>query len=133
MDKITLTTTPALPSKCVVCNNDAKSTVPHIDFGTSLDYYGAITICSYCIVNAAELVGMIPVAKFTMAEDQANAAIKSLSNANRRVRVLELLVAEYTSNPNFSIDSWIDSNPDVTLFEWAEQEQSNSSGQVVSD
>jgi hypothetical protein len=107
-EKIQITTTPALPSQCAVCHTHAKGVTRFIDFGSDIDYYGAIVICELCVVNAAENLGtMVPVAKFEMAEGQATTAINSLLNANRKIQVLESLVSTYMSDPDFNLDSYL--------------------------
>lgn len=132
-DKIFVTKTPAMPSHCAVCYTQAKGNQDFIDFGASLDFYGAILICDLCIVNAALLVGYIPVAKFELAENQANAAITAHLEASKKVRILESFIAAYTSDPEFSIDSLLNSNPELSLFGDVAGESNDSSAGSTED
>jgi len=93
--KMFVTKTPASPSKCVVCYTDAKGETDFIDFGTDLDYYGAILICQYCIVNAAELVGMVPVARVEAAELNEAVAKYDVADFKKKVKTLEHLINTY--------------------------------------
>lgn len=132
-ERIFINNTPPLPAKCVVCNNDFKPGKFAIDFNASLDYYGAILLCEYCIVNAAELVGMIPVAKFDLAESQATQAINSSLEANRKIRILESFVAAYFGNSEFSLDSFLSAHPDLSLLEELAERELASSGQTTGE
>lgn len=54
---VSITDSPALPAKCISCNNDhALLNVPFVDLGMSMDYYGALTICKWCVFEAARLL-----------------------------------------------------------------------------
>lgn len=54
---LSITHSPALPAKCISCNNDhAILNVPFVDFEMSMDYYGALTICKWCAFEAARLL-----------------------------------------------------------------------------
>lgn len=54
---LSITDSPALPAKCISCNNDhAILRVPFVDFGMSMDYYGALNICKWCAFEAARLL-----------------------------------------------------------------------------
>lgn len=115
--KMFITNSPALPARCVVCYSDAKSNQSFIDFGMQLDFYGAILICDLCMVNAAELVGFIPVAKFLETQQENRKLASSLFTANAKVKILESFVASYLSDPEFSFDAMLSANPDLSLFE----------------
>lgn len=110
-EKIQVTTTPALPSKCAVCQTMAKGITRFIDFGEDLDFYGAIVICELCVVNAAEQLGtLVPVAKFKSAEATADNFLQRLREANEKVDALESLIAAYGfgRHLDFSPDSGSD-------------------------
>lgn len=54
---LSVTNSPALPAKCISCNNDhAILNVPFVDFGMSLDFFGALAICKWCVFEAAKLL-----------------------------------------------------------------------------
>lgn len=63
-DKITLTKYPPLPSQCRVCFRSANGELEFVDFQCSVDYEGAINICTDCWISAASLFGYVsPVAQ----------------------------------------------------------------------
>lgn len=45
-----------LPGKCAVCGNARR---PVVDFGATVDYYGAVLICEACIIQAFSLLAKI--------------------------------------------------------------------------
>lgn len=95
-EKIQVTTTPALPSLCAVCHTHAKGVTRFIDFGSDIDYYGAIVICELCIVNAAETLGtLVPVAKYDQAVVSGQGYFDRLVAEKEKVKALESLIAAY--------------------------------------
>lgn len=75
MSKFTFNENPPLPAKCISCFNDFKPGRPAIDWGMSLDFYGAVLFCSDCILNAAtSLLDLCPVAE----RDSAVAEVEAL-------------------------------------------------------
>lgn len=95
-EKIQITTTPALPSQCAVCHTHAKGVTRFIDFGSDIDFYGAIVICELCIVNAAESLGtLVPVAKFNLAASTRDDLRSALLDEKEKVKALESLIASY--------------------------------------
>ena len=129
-EKIFINNTPPLPAKCAACNNDFKPGAVAIDFGAQLDYYGAILLCEFCIVNAGKLCGMVPVARLDACINALHVASDELLEANRKNRILESFVAAYFSDPDFSIDSLLASHPDLSLLEELASQQPASSGQT---
>lgn len=113
--KMFVTKSPALPSRCVVCYTQAKGNQDFIDFGESIDYYGAITICDLCIVNASKLVGFVPVAEVEKAQAELVPLSAEVINLRLKVQSLESLVASYVGDPTFSIDSLLESLADVPI------------------
>ena len=45
------------PGKCAVCGSVER---PVIDFMLNIDFYGAVLICTTCMSEAAQLLGMVP-------------------------------------------------------------------------
>lgn len=115
--KIFLNNTPPLPAKCAACNNDFKAADAAIDFGSDLDYYGAILLCKHCVINAAALVDLVPVAKLVQTSTDLMVAQSVVSSLTQKVRALESLATVYLSDPDFSIDSLFSANFDLSLFE----------------
>lgn len=60
-----LVDSPALPGKCAVCGysasgeNEPSDRRQYIDFGMDLDFYGAVVICTVCMIEVAEGLGYI--------------------------------------------------------------------------
>lgn len=46
----------AIPGKCVVCGAVDR---PVVDTGWSIDYYGVVYFCVFCLTEVAEVIGMI--------------------------------------------------------------------------
>lgn len=57
MGKVALVKYPALPSTCLVCNGSADGKKDFVDWGMNVDWYGALVICEFCIVECLETVG----------------------------------------------------------------------------
>jgi uncharacterized protein YuzB (UPF0349 family) len=120
-----ITTNPAAPSKCIVCNVSAKANLKYLDFGVSFDYYGAITICELCMENVFNLFDRAPVAKDSNGENE-QALMAQLAYAEKKIEVLENVVATYCvsisgkSDPQFELDSELqhssDDNSDFEKF-----------------
>ena len=47
----------ALPGSCYLCGSGDKS--PYIDWGVSVEFYGALYTCSECTASVASLLGMV--------------------------------------------------------------------------
>lgn len=63
------------PGNCSVCGSVER---PVLDFGTTIDYYGAVLLCTHCIESAYTLMVMVGVI-----EDSANSrAVPLLSDQN---------------------------------------------------
>lgn len=58
-DKITITQYPPLPSLCCICNFSSDGKRRFLDFQMSLDVYGAVTICEFCIIPVAHLFDFV--------------------------------------------------------------------------
>lgn len=77
--KLTFTTNPALPCTCIVCSKPANGETQFLDFGASLDWYGAIIICIECAREVAQVIDYHPVAQVQSLETQ----VRSLTTLNR--------------------------------------------------
>jgi len=57
--------TPVLaPGTCFVCGSAGDDKRKFIDFGKQIEWYGAVYVCTECIVEVAEASEYIPVASF---------------------------------------------------------------------
>ena len=113
-EKIQITTTPALPSQCAVCHTHAKGVTRFIDFGSDIDFYGAIVICELCVVNAAESLGtMVPVAKYENEKNLKSSLHDAWMTEKEKVKALESIIAAYGFDRH--IDSSANSGSDLPL------------------
>lgn len=94
--KYILTTTPPLPSKCVGCGKDAKNDEPFVDLTNSLDYYGAVLICSECAHEiATELLGLVSTDLVDEVTANLEIAEAFISAQTEKMKALERVVAAY--------------------------------------
>lgn len=122
MSKYTLTTEPALPAKCIGCNNDVKPDFPLIDTSASLDYYGAILLCQNCVLEMAKLLDLVPETELHKEVQLGNELAVRLQEANKKVEALEGVVSAYGLG-QFTIDS-----EPVLDIHAAKSEKSGSTG-----
>lgn len=93
--KYKLTTTPALPAKCIGCNNDAKGSNLFVDTTSSLDYYGAILFCVECAKEIANLLGFVSEDMVSKVTESSIELTQQLEIANQKVEALEDVVRAY--------------------------------------
>lgn len=77
------------PGHCFTCgtasNEDGRK---FIDFGKQIDWFGAVYLCSECIIEVAAIVGFLPVAKFNDLFDVNKKLQIELDQANKRLENL---------------------------------------------
>lgn len=56
----------AIPGKCAVCGT---STRPVVDFGMTLEFYGAVYLCETCLTEAARAIGMVSISEYNEAKE----------------------------------------------------------------
>jgi hypothetical protein len=71
----------ALPANCAVCGSIRR---PLVDFGMTLDFYGAVYICTECMADGAKAMGYQDEEKLRL-EEQLHAAVAGLDKASRRM------------------------------------------------
>lgn len=74
----------APPAKCMVCmgyNN------PVVDFGMSIDRYGAVVICVPCITEAGRVVGLVSAGEVSAEKQYAERFIENYLNDNSLVAI----------------------------------------------
>lgn len=124
MGKMFITTAPALPGKCVVCYTDAQGTRKFLDFGMSLDFYGAVLICEACVTNAAELFGFTPVLIDTDKELETEVLVGKLAETVQKVEALESVLRSYNFGSPANEFALPVADPDLPL-EFTESKQSD--------
>ena len=81
------------PGKCAVCGTVERAVV---DFGMTLDYYGAVLLCVECITSAYTTVQLVvgdesastPAVPHFLDEVAINEYVRSANNSINRLRVL---------------------------------------------
>jgi len=91
----------ASPGCCFLCGSGMKP--PYVDFGTSIDYYGAVVLCHECMEAAGALIGMLTADKYLDSfRDMANLQdqVESLQYENSALRhaIEELNFANFHSS-----------------------------------
>jgi hypothetical protein len=118
-EKVQVTERPmAAPAKCVVCGAVDR---PVVDFGMSLDFYGAILFCVDCMGSIAYAIGYAPVAAVELREKDAQAIF---DNQDAVVQMLNEKAAEIndiTAGLSRSIDDILRAGP--VGSEQSEQEE----------
>lgn len=72
----------ALPVACIACG---VSTKPVVDFGVSIDYYGAVYICVDCVKEMAHMFGFVPRKEFENVVDELEVVKANLKDAENAV------------------------------------------------
>ena len=101
-DLIQVTTSPALPSRCCICNNTADGEKKFLDWDKDLDYYGAIVLCEFCAVSVGQAVDMVPIKLL-------HEAAADNSKLMKRIAVLE----SDLNLANLTLDNLLSLRPDL--------------------
>jgi hypothetical protein len=91
----------ASPGCCFLCGSGMKP--PYIDFGTSIDYYGAVILCHECMEAAGAMLGMLTFDKHSAALQELDSLkdqVESLQYENSALRnaIEEINLANFHSN-----------------------------------
>lgn len=73
------------PGTCLVCKSDGSDERQFVDFGKTVDWYGVVYVCTFCLGEVAKLLGFFPKLPF---EEEIN----SLQNGcvQRDIEIQEL-------------------------------------------
>lgn len=102
-DKITITLTPPLPSLCCICNFSADGKRKFLDFQMSLDIYGAVTICEFCVIPVAHLFGFVTKDSLEVTKlylEAANQTLVGLKKENEQLNTT--LDSIFSLRPDFA-------------------------------
>lgn len=98
------------PGVCMVCGTAGVDDRKFIDFGKQVDWYGAVYLCSECIIEVARAIGFIPVAEFDklLEEYKKIQADKGMTDAKAEgiQSALDVLFAGYNGGI-VSIDEFV--------------------------
>lgn len=73
-----------IPGKCAVCGSPSR---PVVDFGMTLEFYGAVYLCVVCLTEAGRVINMVTAEEFTQAEADSSRSFAEQLNA-REMRVI---------------------------------------------
>lgn len=104
--RVAKVTYPALPSSCVICNKSANGEFEFVDWGVNVDYYGALTICQYCVINVLELFDYV-------SKERHDRILEEVA----RLRKLNTLLTEELEKYHNVVVSLDSVRPDLKLVE----------------
>ena len=86
------------PGKCAVCGSATK---PVVDFGMTIQFYGAVLMCVECLSEASARIGMVPRSELEACEARLSQSFQDELN-QRSLRVItdeqyELLSVAFAS------------------------------------
>lgn len=124
-EKFQITDKPmALPAKCVVCGAVDR---PVLDFGMSLDWYGAILFCIECMASAARAINYAPVAEIEERERSAQAVYDRQDEVVTMLNNAAVQINDLTAGLSRAIDDILRSGP-VAPVEMPKNIVSNDGG-----
>lgn len=83
----------ALPHTCIACGRSADGKTDFIDFGVSIDYLGAVLLCSYCSKQIARTMGYIHPGERDLSVADKKVAEKELAEARKKIDELTSALA----------------------------------------
>src|SRR4030095_3980792 len=66
------------PGKCAVCGTPSR---PVVDFGMTLEFYGAVYLCTVCLTEAGRAINMVTAEEFARAEADSSLSFEEQLNA----------------------------------------------------
>lgn len=78
----------AAPGKCILCGATRRDDRAYVDFGQSIERYGAVYFCTFCFAEAAIACGFIQNEKYLALLTENEGLKKSLELANVRIEAL---------------------------------------------
>lgn len=112
----------ALPHKCAGCGYPGGTSETgiaarqFIDWGITLEYYGAVIFCENCIIEVASVLGFVPPEKIDAALDKITELLaqnQELRLANDSLRTTVHTLSSPIGNV-ISADSEPDTEPDIS-------------------
>lgn len=114
-DKTTFTKYPPLPSKCVICLRGSDGELLFVDFQMSVDIYGAVVICTDCIIPIAHGLGFVEHDVY----DDAATRVEKLLVENRKL-------TDENAKLNATFDSILNLRPNADLSSLPVNESTDS-------
>ena len=126
----------ALPGACYFCGSGDKS--PYIDWGVSIEFYGALYTCHQCTESVAMLLGMLSERAAEALKEQNDRLITAnhrleVKNEALREAIENLVVANepVVSSNDQSSNSVVDSVSTLLADDQADSEGSSSSTELL--
>lgn len=114
----------ALPGKCTLCGSVGGDGRKFVDFGMSLDYYGVVYFCTFCVTELAEAIGFISERRFNEIREAYNDLGRQYNSLLEEAREVEnaarILVRNCNCGPSVSgefftpVDVEANSSPEST-------------------
>lgn len=82
------------PGTCILCKSDGGDGRQFIDLGITVEWFGAMYFCTFCIAEAAQVLGFAPEANWKLAEKNLQEEISK--GDDRYVEAMEQLRAART-------------------------------------
>lgn len=96
----------ALPGKCIICssasNNEGRK---FIDFGYSIDWWGAVYFCTVCFKEVAEDLGWIEDTRYKQILEENRELSDSIIKLDKRIENLNAVIRDSSDSANASYSS----------------------------
>jgi hypothetical protein len=113
------------PGTCIMCKSAGGDGRQFIDLGITVDWFGCIYFCTYCISEAGKLIGLAPKSDWALAEKNLQKEISKLDdlyvNAKVSLDAARLLLR------NCDCESRVTSPPDSDSVEADSEPESDDS------
>lgn len=87
------------PGVCALCGSSGGDGRQFVDFGKSVEWYGVVYFCTFCVVEAAKLLGLAPKSDWVLAEHNLQEEISAGDirwiEAQEKIRALNLLLRDH--------------------------------------
>lgn len=72
------------PGKCACCGSVER---PVVDFGMTIEFYGAVLLCVTCLAEAGQIVGLVPVEQLREAQESLAQSTEETLRQERKVTI----------------------------------------------
>lgn len=70
------------PGTCLVCKSDGSDERQFVDFGKTVDWYGVVYVCTFCLSEVAKLLGLQNVSNLTAELVRYEKAVQDFGTQN---------------------------------------------------
>jgi hypothetical protein len=131
------------PGTCLVCKSDGSDERQFVDFGKTVDWYGVVYVCTFCLGEVAKLLGLQNVSSLAAELARYEKAVQDFGTQNaelsEQLNAARLLLrnchcgdgnsGDSVSDP-VSLDEKFDSIPEQSAFDLDESGDVEESGDV---